>query len=87
MALIFQLFQVFWSDNGDLVAITTDESFYILKYDSSKIDEAKDNPEMVTEDGISDVFSEVRHRHNCFGAIAIVEIVVCRIDFNFILLL
>ena len=51
--------QVFWSDNGDLVAITTEESFYILKYDPSKIDEAKENPELVTEDGITDVFSDV----------------------------
>jgi len=52
-------FQVFWSDNGDLVSITTDESFYILKFDQSKLEEAKENPELVTEDGIADVFSEV----------------------------
>lgn len=49
---------VFWSDNGDLCCIATEESFYILKYDASKLDEAKENPDLVTEDGITDVFSE-----------------------------
>uniref|UniRef100_H2ZKI7 Coatomer subunit beta' n=1 Tax=Ciona savignyi TaxID=51511 RepID=H2ZKI7_CIOSA len=49
---------VFWSDNGDLVCITADESFYILKYDQSKIEESKENTDLVTEDGITDAFSD-----------------------------
>jgi len=49
---------VFWSDNGDLCCITTDESFFILKYDQNKVDEAKDNPELIDEDGISDAFDD-----------------------------
>ena len=50
---------MFWSDNGDLCCITTEESFYILKYDQSKLEEAKENTDLVTEDGITDVFSDV----------------------------
>ncbi|CAK8698584.1 coatomer subunit beta'-like isoform X2 [Clavelina lepadiformis] len=49
---------VFWSDNGDLVCITTEESFYILKYDQSKVEEAKENSDLITEDGITDVFND-----------------------------
>jgi len=49
---------VFWSDNGDLCCIATDESFYILRYDQNKVDEAKDNPELVDEDGISNAFDD-----------------------------
>nr|CAB3232869.1 coatomer subunit beta'-like [Phallusia mammillata] len=49
---------VFWSDNGDLVCITTEESFYILKFNQSKLEESKENPDLVTEDGVTDVFSE-----------------------------
>jgi len=48
---------VFWSDIGDLCCITTEDSFFILKYDQAKVDEAKEDPELVTEDGITDVFS------------------------------
>ena len=50
---------MFWSDNGDLCCITTDESFYILRYDQNKVDEAKENPELVDEDGISNAFDDV----------------------------
>ena len=50
---------MFWSDNGDLCCIATDESFYILRYDQNKVDEAKDNPELVDEDGISNAFDDV----------------------------
>jgi len=49
---------VFWSDNGDLCCITTEDSFFILRYDQNKVDESKENPELITEDGITDVFSE-----------------------------
>lgn len=47
---------VFWSDNGDLVCLATEESFFILKYDQDKLGEAQENKELVTEDGIEDAF-------------------------------
>ena len=49
-------FQVFWSDNDDLVTICTDDSFYVLKFNVDKVNESKDNPDMVTEDGVEDAF-------------------------------
>jgi len=47
---------VYWSDNGELCCIATDESYFVLKYDSDVVLAAADNPEKVTEDGIEDAF-------------------------------
>ena len=38
------------------MCISTDESFFILKYSQDVVDQAKDNKESVTEDGIEDAF-------------------------------
>ncbi|KAJ8320061.1 hypothetical protein KUTeg_001648 [Tegillarca granosa] len=48
---------IFWSENGELVCISTDESFFILKYNAEAIQEK--NPDSVTEDGIEDAFEVV----------------------------
>jgi coatomer subunit beta' len=48
---------VFWSENGELVCIACEDSFYILKYNSECLQSAKENPELMTEDGIEDAFS------------------------------
>lgn len=51
---------VFWSDNGDLVCIATDESFFILRYRPDSVAKARDNKdELITEDGIEDAFDVV----------------------------
>ncbi|RWS08200.1 vesicle coat complex COPI: beta', partial [Dinothrombium tinctorium] len=51
---------VFWSENGDLVCIATDDSFYILKYNAENVARAKEmKDEKVTEDGIEDAFDVV----------------------------
>nr|XP_039250416.1 coatomer subunit beta'-like isoform X2 [Styela clava] len=47
---------IYWSDNGDLVCLATDESFFILRYDQNKIAEAQENPDLVSEDGIENSF-------------------------------
>ena len=48
--------KVFWSDNDDLVTICTEDSFFVLTYKADKVTEAKENPELITEDGVEDAF-------------------------------
>lgn len=50
---------VFWSENGDLVAITTEESFYILRYNAEGVNKAKESKVEVTEDGYEDAFDVI----------------------------
>ncbi|VDK41713.1 unnamed protein product [Anisakis simplex] len=45
---------VYWSDNGEMVAITGEDSFYILKYNRNAVEQA--NREDITADGIEDAF-------------------------------
>ena len=47
---------MYWSVNGELVCIATEDSFFVLKYDPEAVIAAKDNPESVTEDGIESAF-------------------------------
>lgn len=47
---------IYWSENGELVCIATEESFFILKYSTEAVEQAKGNKEKVTEDGIEDAF-------------------------------
>jgi coatomer subunit beta' len=35
--------QVFWSDNGELLAITTDSAFYVLRYARDRIQKTLDS--------------------------------------------
>lgn len=50
--------QVFWSENGDLVCIATEDSFFILKYSPEAVETAKASmsKEDIPEDGIEDAF-------------------------------
>ncbi|CAG2123458.1 unnamed protein product, partial [Medioppia subpectinata] len=50
---------VFWSENGDLVCIATEESFFILKYNSEAVVKAKDSRDAITEDGIEEAFDVI----------------------------
>nr|CAD7393773.1 unnamed protein product [Timema cristinae] len=47
---------VFWSESGELVCLATDDSYYILRYDSSIVARAQDTKEGMTEDGVEDAF-------------------------------
>jgi coatomer subunit beta' len=48
---------VYWSENGELVCIACEDSFYVLRYNQQCLAKAKENPEMMTEDGIEDAFA------------------------------
>eukprot|EP00741_Cyanophora_paradoxa_P015643 tig00020903_g15100.t1 len=48
--------QVFWSDNGQLVVITTDTSFYILKYDRELVSRVLEAGVQIPDDGIDSAF-------------------------------
>lgn len=52
--------KVYWSDNGELVAITTDQSFFILRYNKDAVTAAVESGQSVEEDGIEEAF-EVLH--------------------------
>lgn len=54
--LFSYIFQIFWSDSGELVCIATEESFFILRYLADKVAASQENNEGVTEDGIEDAF-------------------------------
>lgn len=47
---------VYWSENGELVSIATEDSFYVLKYDQDAVTKAHEAKEGVTEDGIEEAF-------------------------------
>ena len=41
---------VFWSENGELVSITTDDSYFILRYDADAVAKSLETKEGLTED-------------------------------------
>jgi len=47
---------VLWSENGELVAIATEESYFILSYDQTAFASAESKGEEVTEDGVESAF-------------------------------
>ncbi|CAF1533857.1 unnamed protein product, partial [Adineta ricciae] len=47
---------IYWSQNGELVCIATEESFYILRYSAEAVAAAASNKDLVSEDGIEDAF-------------------------------
>lgn len=49
-------FQVHWSDSGELCAIATDDTIYILKYNADKVAQAMENKDEITEDGVEEAF-------------------------------
>lgn len=47
---------VYWSENGELIAITSDESFFILRYNQAAVDQAFENKDDLSEDGVEEAF-------------------------------
>lgn len=47
---------IYWSDSGKLVCLATEDSFFILSYDSEEVQKAKDNGENA-EDGVEAAFN------------------------------
>ncbi|XP_065314583.1 coatomer subunit beta'-like isoform X2 [Gordionus sp. m RMFG-2023] len=50
---------VYWSETGSLITITTDDNYFILKYNQDIVAQSKENKELVTEDGIEDAFAVI----------------------------
>ncbi|GFQ86466.1 coatomer subunit beta', partial [Trichonephila clavata] len=47
---------VYWSENGELICIAAEDSFYILRYNSEAVTEAKQSNADISEDGIEESF-------------------------------
>lgn len=47
---------VFWSENGELVSITTDDSYFILRYDTDAVAKSLETKEGLTEDAGIEVY-------------------------------
>ncbi|WVZ79575.1 hypothetical protein U9M48_027140 [Paspalum notatum var. saurae] len=54
---------VYWADSGDLVTISSDSSFYILKYNRDLVSSHLDGGASVGEEGVEDAF-ELLHEIN-----------------------
>ncbi|XP_022714928.1 coatomer subunit beta'-2 isoform X1 [Durio zibethinus] len=54
---------LYWADGGDLVAIASDTSFYILKYNRDVVQSYLDSGRPVDEQGVEDAF-ELLHETN-----------------------
>ncbi|MFQ6639063.1 hypothetical protein Gotur_015751 [Gossypium turneri] len=54
---------LYWADSGDLVAIASDTSFYILKYNRDVVQSYLDSGTPVDEQGVEDAF-ELLHETN-----------------------
>jgi coatomer subunit beta' len=52
--------QVVWSESGELVAIITDETFYVLKYNREAFQTALHNDTISEDDGVEDAFEVVQ---------------------------
>ena len=48
--------QVYWSENGDMVCISTEESYFILKYNAEAVALAQETREGISEDGVDEAF-------------------------------
>ncbi|CAF4360635.1 unnamed protein product [Adineta steineri] len=47
---------IYWSQNGELACIATEESYYILRYNPQAVAAAVSNKDLISEDGIEDAF-------------------------------
>ncbi|OQV13837.1 Coatomer subunit beta' [Hypsibius exemplaris] len=50
---------VHWAENGEQLAISTDENYFVLKYDANAVAAFLESKEPVPEDGIEDAFDVV----------------------------
>ena len=47
---------VYWSETGELCCIATEDSYFVLKYNSDVVANSQDDKDKITEDGIEDAF-------------------------------
>lgn len=54
---------VFWSENGELICITTDDSYFVLRYDADAVAKSLETKEGLTDDaGIEVMIKKVTSR-------------------------
>jgi len=53
------LFQVYWSTSGTLVAITAEDSFYVLRFDNGAYQAAVESGVDLGDEGCEDAFEIV----------------------------
>ena len=54
--LLFLYFKIYWNQNGELVCIATEESFYVLRYRTESVVAAATNKDLLSEEGVEDAF-------------------------------
>jgi len=58
---------VFWSENGELVCISTEDSYFILRYDADAVAKSLETKEGLTDDaGIEVIFKKWIFNILCF---------------------
>ncbi|WJX58974.1 hypothetical protein P8452_44371 [Trifolium repens] len=55
---------LYWADSGDLVAISSDKSFYILKYNSDVVSSFLDSGKSVDDKGVEGAFKVLHHEES-----------------------
>lgn len=59
--------QISWSGTGNLVAITSDDSFYILRFDRSAYDAALESGVEIGDEGVEDAFDVIAEISDKYG--------------------
>ena len=59
MCLCLCVFQIIWSESGEMLCIATEESYFILKYSPEAVAKALEDKAAIAEDGIEDAFEVV----------------------------
>ena len=47
---------LYWSENGELLCIATEDSYFILKYNEAAVARSRETKEGLSEDGYDDAF-------------------------------
>ena len=55
------VFQVYWAENGERLAIATEDSYFLLKYDPKAVTAFLQKGEAVSDDGIEEAFDVSSH--------------------------
>ena len=59
LTLTLSLAQVKWSESGDLVCLSTEDSFYVLRYNKEVVAAAMEGTEPIGEEGVEGAFDLV----------------------------
>ena len=68
MCVFHGIFQVIWSGTGDLVAITSSDSFYILRFDREAYSSRVEAGDGIGDEGVEEAFDVVAEINEVFVA-------------------